>query len=128
MRWKQIDTMTCSIARTLSVVGDHWTMLIIRDVFLGIRRFEAIQQDLQLTPHRLSHREQSPYQRKLASERRNKIQWQISRDLCDTSALSDALRQLRIELDSAVGAGDAGREGIFTPSAADVGRYATDAI
>src|SRR5207248_2451957 len=56
MRWKQIDTMTCSIARTLSVVGDRWTLLIIRDVFLGIRRFEAIQQDLRLTPHRLSDR------------------------------------------------------------------------
>jgi DNA-binding HxlR family transcriptional regulator len=56
MRWKQIDTMTCSIARTLSVVGDRWTMLIIRDVFLGIHRFEAIQEDLRLTPHRLSDR------------------------------------------------------------------------
>jgi DNA-binding HxlR family transcriptional regulator len=56
MRWKQIDTMTCSVARTLSVVGDRWTLLIIRDVFLGVRRFEAIQQDLRLTPHRLSDR------------------------------------------------------------------------
>lgn len=56
MRWKQIDTMTCSVARTLSVIGDRWTMLILRDVFLGIRRFDAIQQDLQLTPHRLSDR------------------------------------------------------------------------
>jgi DNA-binding HxlR family transcriptional regulator len=56
MRWKQIDTMTCSLARTLSVIGDRWTMLIIRDVFFGIRRFDAIQQDLQLTPHRLSDR------------------------------------------------------------------------
>jgi DNA-binding HxlR family transcriptional regulator len=56
MRWKQIDTMTCSVARTLSVVGDRWTMLIIRDVFLGVGRFDAIQQDLRLTPHRLSDR------------------------------------------------------------------------
>ena len=56
MRWSEIDTMTCSIARTLSVVGDRWTMLIIRDAFLGLRRFEAIQQDLHLTPHRLSDR------------------------------------------------------------------------
>ena len=56
MRWQQIDTMTCSLARTLSVVGDRWTILILRDVFLGIRRFAAIQQDLQLTPHRLSDR------------------------------------------------------------------------
>jgi len=56
MRWQEIDTMTCSLARTLSVVGDRWTMLILRDVFLGIRRFDAIQQDLRLTPHRLSDR------------------------------------------------------------------------
>src|ERR1700758_1441899 len=56
MRWNEIDTMTCSIARTLSVIGDRWTMLIIRDVFLGIRRFEGIQQDLGLKPHRLSDR------------------------------------------------------------------------
>jgi len=56
MRWQQIDTMTCSVARTLSVVGDRWTLLIIRDVLLGIRKFDAIQQDLQLTPHRLSDR------------------------------------------------------------------------
>jgi|HubBroStandDraft_6_1064221.scaffolds.fasta_scaffold366239_1 DNA-binding HxlR family transcriptional regulator len=56
MRWKQIDTMTCSIARTLSIVGDRWTMLIVRDVFLGIRRFEGIQRDLRLSPHRLSDR------------------------------------------------------------------------
>jgi DNA-binding HxlR family transcriptional regulator len=56
MRWNQIDTMACSIARTLSVVGDRWTMLIIRDVFLGLRRFEPIQRDLRLTPHRLSDR------------------------------------------------------------------------
>jgi DNA-binding HxlR family transcriptional regulator len=56
MRWNEIDTMTCSIARTLSVIGDRWTMLIIRDVFLGIRRFESIQRDLRLTSHRLSDR------------------------------------------------------------------------
>jgi DNA-binding HxlR family transcriptional regulator len=56
MRWKQIDSMTCSVARTLSVIGDRWTMLIIRDVFLGVRRFDAIQRDLRLTPHRLSDR------------------------------------------------------------------------
>jgi DNA-binding HxlR family transcriptional regulator len=56
MRWNEIDTMTCSIARTLSIVGDRWTMLVIRDVFLGIRRFEGMQRDLGLTPHRLSDR------------------------------------------------------------------------
>jgi DNA-binding HxlR family transcriptional regulator len=56
MRWNQIDAMTCSVARTLSVVGDRWTMLIIRDAFLGIRRFDEMRRDLRMTPHRLSDR------------------------------------------------------------------------
>ena len=56
MRWNDIDTVECSIARALSVVGERWTMMIVRDVFLGIRRFDALQQDLGLTSHRLSHR------------------------------------------------------------------------
>jgi DNA-binding HxlR family transcriptional regulator len=37
---------TCSIARALEVVGDRWTMLILRDVFLGVRRFDELQADL----------------------------------------------------------------------------------
>ncbi|HSY40206.1 MAG TPA: helix-turn-helix domain-containing protein, partial [Polyangia bacterium] len=36
----------CSIARTLELVGERWTVLVLRDVFLGIRRFDAIQRDL----------------------------------------------------------------------------------
>jgi DNA-binding HxlR family transcriptional regulator len=56
MRWNEINTMTCSVARTLSVVGDRWTMLIIRDAFLGIRRFDCLREDLGMTPHRLSDR------------------------------------------------------------------------
>ena len=56
MRWNEINTVECSIARALSVVGDRWTMMIVRDVFLGIRRFDGMQLDLGLTPHRLSHR------------------------------------------------------------------------
>lgn len=56
MRWNQINEMTCSVARSLSVVGDRWTMLIIRDAFLGIRRFENFQSDLRMTRHRLAAR------------------------------------------------------------------------
>ncbi len=32
----------CPVARTLDLVGDRWTMLIIRDLFLGLRRFNEI--------------------------------------------------------------------------------------
>jgi DNA-binding HxlR family transcriptional regulator len=36
----------CSIARALELVGERWTILVLRDVFLGVRRFEAIQRNL----------------------------------------------------------------------------------
>jgi DNA-binding HxlR family transcriptional regulator len=36
----------CSMAGTLEVVGERWTLLIVRDVFLGLRRFEELQQEL----------------------------------------------------------------------------------
>src|SRR5271154_7025044 len=36
----------CPVASALEVIGERWTLLIVRDVFLGIRRFEDIQRDL----------------------------------------------------------------------------------
>jgi DNA-binding HxlR family transcriptional regulator len=56
MRWDEIGELRCSIARTLSVVGDRWTLLIVRDAFLGLRRFEDFQRDLGITRHLLSDR------------------------------------------------------------------------
>ncbi|MFJ4654172.1 winged helix-turn-helix transcriptional regulator [Nocardia sp. NPDC088792] len=34
----------CSVAAALGVVGEQWSLLILREVFLGVRRFDAIQQ------------------------------------------------------------------------------------
>ncbi len=56
MRWGDIGDMTCSVARTLSVVGDRWTLLILRDAFLRTRRFEDFQASLGITRHRLADR------------------------------------------------------------------------
>jgi len=56
MRWDEIDKQVCSVARSLSVVGERWTMLIIRDAFLGTRRFDQFQNNLGITRHRLSER------------------------------------------------------------------------
>jgi DNA-binding HxlR family transcriptional regulator len=46
----------CSIARTLDVVGEWWTPLILRDVAYGVRRFGAIQEDLGISANVLSDR------------------------------------------------------------------------
>jgi len=40
------DTQVCSIARSLEVIGERWTILIIRDAFLGVRRFDDFQRSL----------------------------------------------------------------------------------
>jgi DNA-binding HxlR family transcriptional regulator len=56
MRWEDIDQQICSVARTLSVVGDRWTLLIVRDAFLGTRRFEDFRRQLGISRHRLSDR------------------------------------------------------------------------
>ncbi len=46
----------CSIARTLELVGERWTFLVLRDVFLGVRRFDALQRDLGVARNVLSAR------------------------------------------------------------------------
>jgi DNA-binding HxlR family transcriptional regulator len=48
--------MTCSIARTVSIVGDAWTLLLLREVFLRSRRFEDFQAHTGMSPHLLSVR------------------------------------------------------------------------
>lgn len=46
MKKKSLSGMNCSIARTLDIVGEWWTLLVIRDAFLGVRRFEDFQRRL----------------------------------------------------------------------------------
>lgn len=56
MRWDEIRGMPCSVARTLSVIGDRWTLLVLRDAFLRTRRFEDFQRSLRITRHLLAGR------------------------------------------------------------------------
>lgn len=56
MKWDEIGNQPCSIARTLSVLGDRWTMLILRNAFMGMRRFDDFQENLGVTRHVLSER------------------------------------------------------------------------
>jgi len=48
--------LNCSIARTLELIGERWTILVLRDVFLGVRRFDAIQRDLGIARNVLAAR------------------------------------------------------------------------
>ncbi len=53
---RPVMTPVCSIAVTLDVIGDRWSLLILRDVFRGARRFSAIQTDLGIAKNLLSDR------------------------------------------------------------------------
>lgn len=46
----------CSIAATLEAVGDRWTLLILRDLFRGVRRFEALHRNLGIARNLLTDR------------------------------------------------------------------------
>lgn len=56
MQRTQFGDMTCSIARTLDVIGEPWSPLILRDVMVGIRRFDQIQADLGISRKVLTER------------------------------------------------------------------------
>jgi DNA-binding HxlR family transcriptional regulator len=53
---ESLESATCPVARAMSVIGDGWSMLIIRDVWLGLRRFSEIQKSLGLAKNILTMR------------------------------------------------------------------------
>ena len=57
--------MACSIARTLDVIGEPWSPLILRNVYIGITRFDQLQQSLGIS-------------RKVLAER---LRWLVQRDV-----------------------------------------------
>ena len=46
----------CSIARSVAVVGDTWTLLVLREAFMGVRRFDQMQRDLGIARNVLADR------------------------------------------------------------------------
>jgi DNA-binding HxlR family transcriptional regulator len=74
MQRTDFGAMACSIARTLDVIGEPWSPLILRNVWVGLTRFEQIQADLgiarKVLTERLNHLvdhgvlERRPYDRR----------------------------------------------------------------
>jgi DNA-binding HxlR family transcriptional regulator len=53
---KSFADMHCSVAQCLEVVGEWWTLLILRDVFLGVNRFDDFQERLGISRNVLNQR------------------------------------------------------------------------
>lgn len=56
MKWTEATEQNCPIAQSLAIFGDRWTLLIIRNAFLGMTRFEHFQKSLGVTRHVLAER------------------------------------------------------------------------
>jgi DNA-binding HxlR family transcriptional regulator len=53
---KSFEAMNCSVAQCLEVIGEWWSMLIVRDTFLGVRRFDDFQARLGISRNILTAR------------------------------------------------------------------------
>lgn len=56
MQRKNFSNMQCPIARSLDRVGEWWSILILRDAFHGLRRFDEFQKSLGIAPNMLTRR------------------------------------------------------------------------
>ena len=83
MRWNELSNEACPVARGLSVIGDRWTMLILRDCFHGVRRFDDFQKRLGITRHVLADRlrkleEEGVLERRLYQERPQRYEYRLT--------------------------------------------------
>src|SRR4051812_10301388 len=86
---RMYDGQECSIARALEVIGDRWTLLILRDTASGARRFDDLQRSLGLARNVLTVRLQRLYadgllERQLYQEQPSRYEYaqtQKARDL-----------------------------------------------
>jgi DNA-binding HxlR family transcriptional regulator len=56
VRHAELAEKECAMARTWAVIGERWTMMVLRECFRGVRRFDDIQTKLQLGRNILSER------------------------------------------------------------------------
>ena len=56
MKRKSLEDAPCPVARTLDVISDWWSLLIVRDAFDGVRRFSEFQKGLGMAKNILSTR------------------------------------------------------------------------
>ncbi len=56
MRWEELENEPCSIARSLAVFGDRWTLVLLRECFMGVKKFADFQQNLGISKTIISER------------------------------------------------------------------------
>ena len=83
MRRTRFDDSPCPIARTTDLIGDWWTPIVLREAFLGRRRFDDFQQALQLSRGVLAQRlgrlvEEGLLEKRLYEERPPRYEYHLT--------------------------------------------------
>jgi DNA-binding HxlR family transcriptional regulator len=95
---RDYEGQNCSIARTLEIVGERWTLLIVRDAFLGLRRFDEFQESLGIARNVLTDRlnrlvEEGILEKVRYSERPERFEYRLTRKGRDLDIALAGLRQ-----------------------------------
>ena len=95
---REYEGQNCSIARALEIVGERWTLLIIRDAFLGRRRFEEFQESLGIARNVLTDRlnrlvDEGVLERVLYNERPERFEYRLTAKGRDLQIALAGLRQ-----------------------------------
>jgi DNA-binding HxlR family transcriptional regulator len=95
---RDYEGQNCSVARALEVVGERWTLLIIRDVFLGKRRFDELQESLGIARNVLADRlsrlvDEGILQKVRYSERPERYEYRLTPMGLELNVALTALRQ-----------------------------------
>ena len=83
MDWRDYDKENCSVGRTLEVIGERWTLLVLREAFLGVRRFGELQRHTGAAKNILSDRLQTlvaggVLERRLYEERPPRYEYRLT--------------------------------------------------
>jgi DNA-binding HxlR family transcriptional regulator len=92
------EDMTCSVAQCLDVVGEWWSLLIVRDAFLGVTRFDDFQARLGISRNVLSQRlghlvDREVLKRVAYSEHPPRSEYRLTRKGRDLWQVITAMRQ-----------------------------------
>ena len=95
---RDYEGQNCSIARALELVGERWTLLIVRDVFLGLHRFDELQESLGIARNVLTDRlnrlvEEGILERVRYSERPERYEYRLTRRGRELNIALTGLRQ-----------------------------------
>src|SRR3954447_20694580 len=98
MLGRDYENQNCSVARALELIGERWTLLIIRDAFFGLRRFEQFHASLGIARNVLTDRlarlvEEGIFDRVRYSERPERFEYRLTKQGRDLNVALTALRQ-----------------------------------